>query len=121
MTLLGLKKGQGLGNRAAQPHQEFPGVPPRERNLEVLGEESRLVLQTPTLTHFATHFIQETIFHDPVSCYFSLRNTLFIITYFILFYSLTDIRELISSQRAANVRNSFTASGSEIYPVQDPH
>ena len=121
MTFLGLKKGQDLGNRAAHPHQEFPGVPPRERNLEVLGEESRLSLQTPTLTHFATHVVQETIFHDPVSFYFSLRNTFFIIIYFILFYYLTDIRELNSSQRAANVQNSFTASGSEIYPVQDPH
>ena len=28
MTLYGLKKGQDLENRAAQPHQEFPGVPP---------------------------------------------------------------------------------------------
>ena len=28
MTLFGLKKGQDLENRAAQPHQEFPGVPP---------------------------------------------------------------------------------------------
>ena len=121
MTFLGLKKGQDLGNRAAQPHQEFPGVPPRERNLEVLGEESRLALQTPTLTHFATHVVQETIFHDPVSFYFSLRNIFFIIIYFILFYYLTDIRELNSSQRAANVQNSFTVSGSEIYPVQDPH
>ena len=28
MTVFGLKKGQDLGNRAAHPHQEFPGVPP---------------------------------------------------------------------------------------------
>ena len=83
MTFLGPKKGQDLGNRAAHPHQEFRGVPPRKRNLEVLGEESRLALQTPTLTHFATHVVQETIFHDPVSFYFSLRNIFF---YYYLFY-----------------------------------
>ena len=87
MTFLGPKKGQDLGNRSAHPHQEFRGVPPRERNLEVLGEESRLALQTPTLTHFATHVVQETIFHDPVSFYFSLRNTFFIIIYFILLFN----------------------------------
>ena len=87
MTFLGLKKGQDLGNRAAHPHQEFRGVPPRERNLEVLGEESRLALQTPNLTHSATHFVQETIFHDPVSFYFSLRNIFFIIICFILFFN----------------------------------
>ena len=86
MTFLGLKKGQDLGNRAAHPHQKFRGVPPRERNLEVLGEESCLALQTPNLTHFATHFVQETIFHDPVSFYFSLRNIFFIIICFILFF-----------------------------------
>ena len=28
MTLYGLKRGQDLENRAAQPYQEFPGVPP---------------------------------------------------------------------------------------------
>ena len=83
MTFLGPKKGQDLGNRATHLHQEFRGVPPRERNLEVLGEESRLALQTPTLTHFATHVVQETIFHDPVSFYFSLRNIFF---YYYLFY-----------------------------------
>ena len=82
MTFLGLKKGQDLGNRAAHPHQEFRGVPPRERNLEVLGEESRLALQTPNLTHFATHFVQETIFHDPVSFYFSQKY----LFYYYLFY-----------------------------------
>ena len=27
----GLKQGQDLENRAAQPHQEFPGVPAREK------------------------------------------------------------------------------------------
>ena len=27
-TLFGLKYGQDFGNRAAHPHQEFPGVPP---------------------------------------------------------------------------------------------
>ena len=87
MAFPGLNKGQELGNRAAHPHQEFRGVPPRERNLEVLGEESRLALQTPTLTHFATHVVQETIFHDPVSFYFSLRNIFFIIICFILFFN----------------------------------
>ena len=83
MTFLGPKKGQDLGNRAAHPHQEFRGVPPRERNLEVLGEESRLALQTPTLTHFATHVVQETIFHDPVS-FISLSEISFLLL-FILF------------------------------------
>ena len=29
MTLFGLKSGQDLENRAAHPHQEFSGVPPR--------------------------------------------------------------------------------------------
>ena len=29
MTYFGLKSGQDLKNQAAQPHQEFPGVPPR--------------------------------------------------------------------------------------------
>ena len=28
MTYFGLKSGQDLKNQAAQPHQEFPGVPP---------------------------------------------------------------------------------------------
>ena len=28
MTFFGLKEGQDLENRAAHPHQEFPGVPP---------------------------------------------------------------------------------------------
>ena len=27
MTFFGLKQGQDLENRAAHPHQEFPGVP----------------------------------------------------------------------------------------------
>ena len=29
MTFFGLKEGQDLENRAAQPHQSFLGVPPR--------------------------------------------------------------------------------------------
>ena len=29
----GLKTGQDLENLAAHPHQEFPGVPPREKKL----------------------------------------------------------------------------------------
>ena len=28
MTFFGLKKGHDLENRAAHPHQEFPGIPP---------------------------------------------------------------------------------------------
>ena len=28
ITFFGLKSGQDLKNRAAHPHQEFPGVPP---------------------------------------------------------------------------------------------
>ena len=28
ITFFGLKLGQDLRNRAAQPHKEFPGVPP---------------------------------------------------------------------------------------------
>ena len=31
MTFFGLKQGQDLENRAAHPHQEFPGVPPRNQ------------------------------------------------------------------------------------------
>ena len=32
MTFFGPKEGQDLENRAAHPHQEFPGVPAREHN-----------------------------------------------------------------------------------------
>ena len=31
ITFFGLKTGQDLKNRAAHPHQEFPGVPPPPR------------------------------------------------------------------------------------------
>ena len=55
-----------------------------------------------------------------LSLFISLSEIPFLLL-FILFYYLTNIGELNSSQRAANVQNSFTASGSEVYPVQDPH
>ena len=32
MTFFGLKEGQDLENRAAQPHQTFLGVPPPPQN-----------------------------------------------------------------------------------------
>ena len=32
-TFLGPKSGKDLENRAAHPHQEFPGVPPRGQGL----------------------------------------------------------------------------------------
>ena len=33
IAFFGLKYGQDLENRAAHPHQEFPGVPPFPRGL----------------------------------------------------------------------------------------
>lgn len=55
-----------------------------------------------------------------LSLFISLSEISFLLL-FVLFYFLTDIRELNSSQRAANVQISLTASVSEIYPVQGPH
>ena len=40
MTVFGLKSGQDLGNRAAHPHQEFPGVPPGSSIFKDMNTES---------------------------------------------------------------------------------
>ena len=36
MTFFGLKQGQDLENKAAHPHQEFPGVPPGNKRFNHL-------------------------------------------------------------------------------------
>ena len=37
MTFFGLKYGQDLENRAAHPHQEFPGVPPQDLRVPIVS------------------------------------------------------------------------------------
>ena len=42
ITFSGLKSGQNLENRAAHPHQEFPGVPPGKQAYQPRGTVSTL-------------------------------------------------------------------------------
>ena len=46
MTFFGLKEGQDLENRAAQPHQTFLGVPPRTQLINPFNKMGKVKIHT---------------------------------------------------------------------------
>ena len=52
ITVFGLKSGQDLENRAAHPHQEFPGVPLPRGFCDILGGcPMTIIFQGDTVTN----------------------------------------------------------------------
>ena len=52
ITFFGLKSGQDLKNRAAHPHQEFPGVPPGEIHLHTIRYRTSLLPFSLSISRF---------------------------------------------------------------------